>query len=152
LQSIYVSDTNFENDFSTKQFKNTPRNHKIVKYIFSKIEHYKYHNEINSDSDLYSIEHILPESSDESWGLFSNEEIDRSIYRLGNLTLLEKKLNRDASILSYSEKKDFFQKSNCNLTKNLHDEFESWTEAKITARQKDLAKAAKSIWKIQELN
>lgn len=152
LQPIYVSDTNFENDFSTKQFKSTPRNHKVVKYIFSKIEYYKYQNEINSDSDLYSVEHILPESSDESWGQFSNEEIDRSIYRLGNLTLLEKKLNRNASTLNYNEKKEFFQQSNCNLTKNLHDEYESWTESKITARQKDLAKAAKSIWKMQELS
>jgi len=31
LQSVYVSNNSFENDFSTKQFKNTSRNHKIVK-------------------------------------------------------------------------------------------------------------------------
>ena len=38
LQSIYISDSSFENDFSIKQFRNTSRNHKIVKYIFSKLE------------------------------------------------------------------------------------------------------------------
>lgn len=46
FQSIYVSDSNFENDFSTKEFKNTTRNHKIVKYILSKIELYEHKNEI----------------------------------------------------------------------------------------------------------
>lgn len=151
LQAIYVADTNFENDFSTKQFKNTSRNHKIVKYILAKIENYKYNNDIDSDSDNYTIEHILPESADETWGEFENEEIERSIYRLGNLTLLEKKLNRNADTMNYESKKAFFVQSNCNLTKNLPESFETWTEAKITARQKELAKAAKSIWTIQEL-
>lgn len=151
LQAIYVADTNFENDFSTKQFKNTSRNHKIVKYILAKIENYKYNNDIDSDSDNYTIEHILPESADETWGEFENEEIERSIYRLGNLTLLEKKLNRNADTMNYESKKAFFVQSNCNLTKNLPESFETWSEAKITARQKELAKAAKSIWTIQEL-
>lgn len=151
LQAVYVSDTNFENDFSTKQFKNTSRNHKIVKYILAKIENYKYNHDIDSDSDNYTIEHILPESADETWGEFENEEIERSIYRLGNLALLEKKLNRNADTMNYESKKAFFIQSNCNLTKNLPESFDTWTEAKITARQKELAKAAKSIWTIQEL-
>lgn len=47
FESIYVSDLNFENDFSTKEFKNTTRNHKIVKYILSRIEVYQYSNEID---------------------------------------------------------------------------------------------------------
>src|SRR5690606_28117905 len=51
FQNIYVSDINFENDFSTKEFKNTTRNHKIVKYILSKIEKYLYNNEIDPESD-----------------------------------------------------------------------------------------------------
>lgn len=152
FQSIYVSDFNFENDFSTKEFKNTARNHKIVKYIFSKIEEYQYRNEISPESDIFTIEHILPESADESWGDFSNEEINRSLYRLGNLTLLEKKLNKQADTYKYDQKKEFFKQSNSCLTKNIPDEFETWTEAKISARQKKLARDAKSIWRIQELS
>jgi uncharacterized protein with ParB-like and HNH nuclease domain len=152
LQSVYVSNNNFENDFVSKQFKNTSRNHKIVKYILSRIEQYSYQNEINPESDIYTIEHILPESADETWGDFSGEEVERSIYRLGNLTLLEKKLNRDADTLKYQDKKDYFIKSNCNLTKNIPNSFETWNESKITTRQRELAKAAKSIWSIQELN
>jgi uncharacterized protein with ParB-like and HNH nuclease domain len=152
FQSIYVSDINFENDFSTKEFKNTSRNHKIVKYILSKIENYKYGNPIESDNDLYTIEHILPENADDSWGEFSFEEINRSVYRIGNLTLLEKKLNRDANQLSYSKKINFFLQSNSELSKSIVEHFETWNEDKLAARQRDLAKHAKSIWKIQELS
>lgn len=151
FQSIYISDINFENDFSTKEFKNTSRNHKIVKYILSKIEGYKYQNEISTESDLYTIEHILPESADESWGI-SQESINRSLYRIGNLTLLEKKLNKGADVLRYSDKVNFFNKSNSRITNSLSENYESWSEEKISARQRDLAKDAKSIWRIQELD
>ncbi len=151
FQPIYIADVNFENDFSTKEFRNTTRNHKIVKYMFSKMEKYKYGNEIHSESDLFTIEHILPESADESWGNFSQEEINRSVYRIGNLTLLEKKINRDASALKYVDKIDFFNKSNSQITTSIAESYESWSENKISARQRELAKDAKSIWKIQEL-
>ncbi|MBK7097398.1 MAG: DUF262 domain-containing protein [Sphingobacteriales bacterium] len=90
FQEIYVNDFNFENDFSTKEFKNTSRNHKIVKYILSKIERYKFNKDIDSESDLFTFEHILPENADDAWGEFTFDEINRSVYRIGNLTLLEK--------------------------------------------------------------
>ncbi|MBU6219911.1 MAG: DUF262 domain-containing protein [Bacteroidetes bacterium] len=152
FQPIYVNDFNFENDFSTKEFKNTTRNHKIVKYILSKIEAYQHKNEIDPESDLFTIEHILPENADDTWGNFTFEEINRSVYRLGNLTLLEKKLNREAGQKIYGEKIELFAQSNCELTKSLPDNFNTWNEDKLAARQRELAKHAKAIWKIQELS
>lgn len=152
FQTIYVSDLNFENDFSTKEFKNTTRNHKIVKYILSKIEVYQHRNEIDPESDLFTIEHILPENADDTWGNFTFEEINRSVYRIGNLTLLEKKLNREADPKAYVEKIVLFAQSNSELTKTLPDNFNTWNEDKLAARQRELAKHAKAIWKIQELS
>ena len=152
FQSVYISDINFENDFKTKQFKRTSKNHKIVKYIYAKIEKHAFSNDINSESDSFSIEHILPEGADENWGDFNNEEINRSIYRLGNLALIENKLNKEAGTKSYSEKKIFLSKSNCYSTNSIPKEYDSWNENKISARQKELSKIAKSIWRIQELN
>lgn len=152
FQTIYVSDLNFENDFSTKEFKNTTRNHKIVKYILSKIEVYQHRNEIDPESDLFTIEHILPENADDTWGNFTFEEINRSVYRIGNLTLLEKKLNREADQKAYVEKIALFAQSNSELTKTLPDNFNTWNEDKLAARQRELAKHAKAIWKIQELS
>lgn len=152
FQTIYVSDLNFENDFSTKEFKNTSRNHKIVKYILSKIELYQFRNEIDPESDLFTIEHILPENADDTWGEFTFEEINRSVYRIGNLTLLEKKLNREADQKPYAEKINLFNQSNSELTKSISDHFNTWSEDKLAARQRELAKHAKAIWKIQELS
>jgi uncharacterized protein with ParB-like and HNH nuclease domain len=152
FQTIYVSDLNFENDFSTKEFKNTTRNHKIVKYILSKIEVYQHKNEIDPESDLFTIEHILPENADDTWGNFTFEEINRSVYRMGNLTLLERKLNREAGQKAYVEKIVLFAQSNSELTKTLPDNFNTWNEDKLAARQRELAKHAKAIWKIQELS
>ncbi len=149
FKSIYVSDDNFETAFSSKTFKNVTRNHKIVKYIFGKLEKYKYKNDINTEGDIYTIEHILPESADENWGDFDNDAINRSVYRIGNLTLLEKKLNRDAGDLKYEEKKQFYKESNSEYTKKLVEQYEDWNEAGLSARQKELAKDAKSIWRLQ---
>lgn len=151
FQGIYVSDSNFENDFSTKEFKNTSRNHKIVKYILSKIEAYQFNHDIDYDSDFYTVEHILPENADDTWNGFSFEEINRSIYRIGNLTLLEKKLNREADQKPYTQKINYFLQSNSELTKSIPEHFDTWNEDKVSARQRDLAKHAKAIWKIQEL-
>lgn len=152
FQPIYVSDLNFENDFSTKEFKNTSRNHKIVKYILTKLEVYIFRNDLDPDSDLFTIEHILPENGDETWGDFTFEEINRSVYRIGNLTLLEKKLNREADQKPYAEKIQFYEQSNCELTKHLPENYDVWNEDKLSSRQRELAKHAKAVWKIQELS
>ncbi len=152
LQPVYVLDNNFENDFATKQFKNNTRSHKIVKYILARIEEYKFRNDINLDSDIYTIEHILPESATEEWGEFTDEEIERCVHRLGNLTLLEKKLNREADTLQFNGKKPFFERSNSKITNQIPANNDIWNEIKIKARQKELGKAAKTIWSVQELN
>ncbi|MFN5089735.1 MAG: HNH endonuclease family protein [Bacteroidota bacterium] len=87
-----------------------------------------------------------------TWGNFTFEEINRSVYRMGNLTLLERKLNREAGQKGYVEKIVLFAQSNSELTKTLPDNFNTWNEDKLAARQRELAKHAKAIWKIQELS
>jgi uncharacterized protein with ParB-like and HNH nuclease domain len=148
LNEIYIDDSNFVAAFCEKQFINTSRNHKIVKYIYAKIEKYKHQNDIPWDSDIYTIEHILPESADENWGDFTDEQINRSVYRLANLTILEKKLNKEAGVLPFIQKSLLLKQSNSNITKAITEHNDTWSEDKITARQKQLAKEAKSIWKL----
>lgn len=151
FQSIYVSDTNFVNYFSTKEFKSSTRNHKIVKYLLSKIEDYQFKSGNNYENDAFSVEHILPENSDDSWGDFNYDAINRYVYRIGNLTLLEKKYNRDAAQKSYLDKLKIYEKSNSKLTKVIAENYESWNESNISNRQEEMAKHAKSIWRVQEL-
>ncbi|MDR3237282.1 MAG: DUF262 domain-containing HNH endonuclease family protein [Spirochaetia bacterium] len=146
LQPVYVPDSNFENDFRSKQFKPSSQNHKIIKYIFSKLARQDY------ESDIYTVEHILPRSAGGNWDDFDQDARTRSTYRIGNLTILEKKLNKDADTLPFTEKCLLYKQSNVLLTKNISENNETWNESKITARQNNLAKAAKTVWKIHELS
>lgn len=152
FQGIYVDDSTFKNAFSVKEFKSTTRNHKIVKYLLAKIEKQNFNNEIDPESDLFTIEHILPENADDGWGEFTFDEINRSVYRIGNLTLLERKLNQQGEQKRYSEKIKLYAKSQSELTRSIPFHYHSWDESKLAARQTELAKYAGFIWKIQELS
>lgn len=145
FKSIYVENEKFETSFKSKEFTDN----KQVKYILGKIEKYKYHHDIPFENSLFTVEHILPQNADEKWGKFSNESIKRNIYNLGNLTLLEKKLNREADVSPYSVKKLLYQRSDCKATQEIAEKYEKWTENTILERQKEFAKDAKSIWQLQ---
>ncbi|MBI5056494.1 MAG: DUF262 domain-containing protein [Nitrospirae bacterium] len=148
LRDIYPDDERFETEFSRTVFKSTPRNHRIVKYIFAEIERYKYHADIDQTSDLYTVEHIIPESDVDEWNYLGDEVIERCIYRLGNLTLLEKNLNKESGTQCFDNKKVVYAKSSIQLTKSIAD-YNEWTEETISQRQARLAVEAKSIWRLQ---
>ncbi len=149
FREVYVDDEKFENNFQSKHFRNAGRNHRIVKYILARIEEYKYQHQLDIESSSLTVEHILPESADETWGEFSQEEINRSIYRLGNLTLLEKSRNKDADVRPYTEKKEIYAQSSVRLTQAIAEHYDIWNEKKIAARQQRLAIDAKAIWRLQ---
>lgn len=149
LRGIYPDDERFETEFANKTFKDTPRNHRIAKYIFAEIERYKYHTDIDQSSDLYTIEHILPEGAGDEWNYLENEVIERCVYRMGNLTLLEKNLNKDSGAASFEVKKGVYAKSSIQLTKAITEQYSKWTEETISQRQSRLAVEAKSLWRVQ---
>jgi len=148
LKKIYPTDESFENTFSNKIFKSSSRNNAIIKYILGKIESITFQNHIDFQSEKYSIEHILPESPDEGWEHITNEDWERSVYRLGNLSLLEKNLNQDAGNKSFEIKKYIYKKSAVNLNKVIPEDYNIWDSEKISLRQNWMAKQAKNIWKI----
>jgi uncharacterized protein with ParB-like and HNH nuclease domain len=148
IKKIYPSDDAFENAFLNKTFKLNTRNHAIVRYIFGKIESVCLHNEIDFQSDRFSIEHILPENPGDDWEYIANEVWERSVYRLGNLSLLESGLNKECGNSSFNLKKDIYKKSSSIITRKISDDYNEWNEEKIAQRQSWLAKQAKSIWKI----
>jgi hypothetical protein len=100
--------------------------------LLSKLEVYKFRNEINL------------ESADESWGDFKQEEIRRSVYRIGNLTLLERKLNLEADPYIIPKKPAAIIRVIALLSVIYPKTI--LPEAKINFR------SANAIWRIQELN
>lgn len=148
LRSIYPNDETFDVDFANKQFKRSTRNNKIVKYIFSKIEKQVYGTEVDPLTDTYSIEHILPENPQENWEQFDDDAIERCVYRLGNMTLLESKVNKNIGTSNYPDKAGSYLSSSIELTRSIPDKYSEWNEDSINARQNELAKYAKGVWKL----
>ncbi len=151
LEPVYPNDSQFSASFADKQFKTTSsRNKQIVKYILSEIEQQITGNSYDMSDDKYSIEHILPEHSDEEWASFSDEQIEQFIYRIGNLTILDTSVNRRLRN-QFSEKRVVYKDSSFSITREIATQHD-WSPEKIKARQLRLAKIATSIWKISELS
>ncbi len=95
----------------------------------------------------FAIEHILPELFSENWPAeFSEEQGQRLLYRLGNLTLLERELNRSLGQKGFAIKQAVYQKSTYALTR-LIDGVE-WSPKAIIERQEQLADRAVEIWRL----
>ena len=72
---------------------------------------------------------------------------DLWIDRLGNLTLLAKRLNEKISNEKFSVKKAEYEKSDLELTKQSL-KYADWNTANVTERQEWMAGFAKDIWKV----
>ena len=146
LKDIYINDEEFSNNFSTKIIS-TKQNKKIVKYILTKIENQLSETDNDFNDANFTIEHILPEKFDESWNEEFNSEAENFVYRLGNYTLLESKKNNQCANKTFAEKTNIYQDSQYQLTKN-NLQYDEWNTTALNQYQKQLAKYAKTIWKI----
>lgn len=147
FQKIYISDNEFENSFSIKSFTITSRNTKVIRYILGEIEGSGSGTMIDIDDDEHSIEHILPQNPDESWGI-DEYKADQLTNRIGNLCLLKKSSNREIGNASYLIKKEVYAKSAYQTTRSIPEHYPEWNEFSINSRQKHIAKKADSIWRL----
>lgn len=143
LKSVYVPDAKFSRDFAFATFSTAGRSKKLVRYILYRIEAHL-GNAQDMDLDGGTIEHILPENPSQEWRV-PFPEPDLYVNRLGNLTLLEKKLNRDLGAASPRTKLEAFAGSAYTMTRQIRSA--EWTPATILARQEALAGLATQIWK-----
>ena len=127
LDKLFPNFDQFTDGFIQLSFtkKNSASNIK-AKYAIQKLGSY-YENE-DVFSDLGSIEHIISESE-------GNHSLN-----IGNLILLELKLNNDADDFDYINKKKIFLKSSFNWVRNFVNNNSDWTADQIENRAKDLAK------------
>ena len=95
-----------------------------------------------------TIEHILPENMTDQWKqIFSEEEHNQIVYMLGNLSLLEPKLNnKEAGQKTFNQKKGVYAQSKYTLSNSI--KAEEWSIQMIKHRQAGLGKTAAGIWKI----
>lgn len=97
-----------------------------AKYAIYRLNSYFSDNEIFEDDG--SVEHILSETKG-----------DHTL-NIGNLILLEGKINRDAGDCDYVEKILFYKKSNYSWVKQFIEEYKEWDGQKINERANTMAK------------
>ncbi|MBO5834691.1 MAG: DUF262 domain-containing protein [Bacteroidales bacterium] len=148
LDSIMVNDDEFKTAFAEKSFPYSSRNVQIMRYILGKIEFFKGSPRlVKYNDDSASIEHIYPQNPSDAWDL-DESKMQRFMYRLGNICLLEKNLNRDIQNGDFQNKKVAFEKSAFFYAGKIAQDFEVWDEKSIVRLQQELANAAVSIWRI----
>lgn len=102
------------------------------------------------DTDPATIEHVLPENPGAEWEeMFDSQHWERSIYRLGNLTLLEPALNRRVGNRTYREKQPIYEvETRYALTRQLAElAATEWTPALLDSRQQAMARRAVHVWR-----
>lgn len=149
LRLIYIPDVEFEADFAALRLKNRSTSGKRLRYLLAKIERQLSGTDISDEAMDATIEHILPENPGEiGWDHFSAEAHDRSFERLGNYSLLERKLNaQHAGNAPFAQKVPAYEQSQYRTSKDLV-QYSDWTEERIAKRQGDMARVAKTVWSL----
>jgi hypothetical protein len=148
IKELYLSDTDFKNDFATIAL-NTRRNKKLIRYILFELE-----NQLNNSGAGYdfeenpaTIEHILPENASVEWeSFFPKNRMENYVFRIGNYTLLEAGKNNALGNKSYEEKLIVYKTSLFKSTSAI--DYPEWNANNLDIRQITLAKMATSIWKL----
>lgn len=148
LSSIMVDDTEFKSAFKEKTFPYNSRNAKVIRYILGKIEHFKGSAQaVRFDDENASIEHVYPQNPSEEWTL-DESKMQRFVFRLGNICLLEKGLNRDVQNASFAEKVSVYKMSSFYYAQKISSESTEWSDSAIINLQTEMANAAVSIWRV----
>jgi Protein of unknown function DUF262/Protein of unknown function (DUF1524) len=115
-----------------------------ARYLLREIEHAKrVTGEVAVEApDKVHVEHIYPQTpSSAKW---SNHT--QMINRIGNLTLLSKRLNISIKNADFAIKKqDAYMASDILITKELV-ELDTWDEDAVVTRQRELSQSVGSIW------
>lgn len=153
LHHIYLKDEPFKAAFTDKTIRTTDsRNNRIVRYILCSLEQQNSGVVLDFESELNTIEHILPQNPEEGWVTFSDEEADAMVYRLGNMALLEKSFNQKVGNNSFTEKRPHLEQSQFSLTQQLAHDNAEWTPERIANRQRQLARMACTVWRVDLLS
>lgn len=149
LESIYVDDVRFAQNFERLAVDSGGQGKKVTRYILARLESDASHRGCDPETDPWTIEHILPENPSAAWEpMFPPEKWSAAVYRLGNLTLLDSAANRRVGNASFEEKQDAYRRSAYALTRDVATQAPmEWTATHLEARQQRLAQRAVAIWR-----
>ena len=147
LKKIYPSDEEFVNAFKVKTFK-TRQTEKKARYFLYRIERHLKKAESLPSYENVSLEHIAPQNPSAKWNLEEFEEeggLEDWTGRIGNMTLLSIRQNKELGNEGFDKKTEVFQKSPFQITRKCL-EYKQWNKNAIRSRQEWLADFAKKAW------
>jgi hypothetical protein len=100
---------------------------------------------VNPDAEKVNLEHVLPQTYSAAWKHIPQDQHPDLVKRLGNLALMNKRMNSKAANSDFTTKQKFFADSQITLTKELAS-LSQWSPAEIDSRQRMLAKLAVKTW------
>lgn len=145
LKELSPTDEAFKNQFRTATIARIAS----ARYLLRELEHHKRKTmEVEVEGpDRVHVEHVYPQKPppERRWA-----DHGAAVSRIGNLTLLAKRLNQTLRNADFSDKKPRYAESDLILTKELAAE-DGWDLHRINARQEQLAEAAPTVWTYPEL-
>ena len=149
LRQIYVNDEKMRQDFALLEINTNGRRKKLAKHILARLEQDTSGRSCDPDTDPGTIEHVLPENPGDIWiDTYPRKRWDDTVYRLGNLTLLEASVNRSIGNSAYTEKCAAYNASKYSLTRRIPEMApQEWTPELLEKRQTDLASRAVLLWR-----
>ncbi len=152
LGTIYVAENPFRQAFAEKVLRTTSsRNRHIVRYILFCLERHLTGQEYDIDNPQYTVEHILPENPERNWPGFTDDQAAEFVYRLGNMTIMDAKANRELGNADFDAKQTVYTESPLEITRKIATDNSDWLPDRIAERQRWMAKQATSIWRVSQL-
>ena len=150
LKPLYVEDSRMKQDFALLVVDNGWRWDKLTRYILARLEGDASGRACYYETDPFTVEHILPQNPVDAWEESIPSALwEESIYKLGNLTLLESATNRQLDNAIYAEKLPAYRQSSYSLTQRIPEIApEQWTREVLDRRQRQLAERAAHLWRV----
>ncbi|MDL0144529.1 DUF262 domain-containing protein [Halobacterium salinarum] len=152
LEAKSPSDSEVRVAIRTNDF---PRNGR-TRYILSKLEMESYTTDKSKviDPATVEIEHIAPRKAFgadkySSWVEYldcGKESFNEYCNQIGNLTLLNERMNARAQNDPFAQKKREYESSEFEMTKDVASQYDNWSTENIEKRTKILANKAPHIW------
>lgn len=145
LQAVYPDDASFSVAFAAKAMSSAGDSKKVL-FLLRKIE-----QQLGGEEPplTLTLEHVLPASPDDAWQeRFGRNNYEDGINRLGNIALLPSKQNLGQE--DFAAKREVLGNSLYKINQHIA-EYEEWNMDSLQDHQKWLAKQAKTVWKITQL-
>ena len=147
IKGAYVDDARFVDNFAQATFGKA----ELARYVLGRLnDALEKDGAIGAKQEAISLEHILPRNPGSEWAdaVPEGDEAPDWVEAVGNLTLLEKSVNRGLGGKDFETKKTKGYGSSKLALNAWVAKKKKWTWKDIEERSKSLAETAKNVWKL----